>query len=183
MLKNILQQNWFWAMMQFFVIAATLILIYLQVKIQTAAHIVQTLSNIDTRWNSEIMLRARLKVCSDWIAGEKKFGEVSIYIAGFMEELGIYVRTGAVPSEFMWESQSWYVEHYYCMFKDGLEQLRELHKDINLYTQFEDLYKKMNEINRKNNSPAFFRREEELKRFANGEIELSKAFLQLREEA
>jgi hypothetical protein len=35
------------------------------------------------------MLRARLKVCSDWINGEKKFGEVGIYIAGFMEERGL----------------------------------------------------------------------------------------------
>lgn len=182
MLKNMLQQDWFWTMMQFFIVAATLLLIYRQVKIQTAAHIVQTLSNIDTRWNSEIMLRARLKVCSNWISGEKKFGEIGIYIAGFMEELGVYVQTGAVPPKFMWEAQSWHIEHYYCMFKDGIEHLRELHKDINLYTQFESLYKKMNEINRENNSPAFIRREEELNRFANGEIELSKSLLQLREE-
>ena len=182
MLKNMLQQDWFWAMMQFFIVAATLYLIYRQIKIQTATHIVQTLSNIVTRWNSETMLRARLKVCSDFIHGEKEFGEVSSYIATFMEELGVYVQINAIPAKVLWEAQSWPVEHYYCMFKDGIDHLREFHKDINFYTQFESLYKKMNEINREKGSPAFIRRDEELKRFARNEIELCKAFLQLREE-
>jgi hypothetical protein len=180
--QPMLKEDWFWTMMQFFVVAATLILIYIQVKIQTAAHVVQALSTIHNRWNSETMLRARLKVCSDWIAGKKEFDGVDQYIAEFIEELGIYVQTGAIPANAMWEAQSWYIDHYYCMFKDGIEHVRKDYKDINLYSQFESLYKKMEEISRRNNSPAFIREGEELKRFADNEIQLSKAFLQLREE-
>jgi hypothetical protein len=181
--RDVLKEEWFWAMMQFFIIAATLLLIYLQVKIQTAAHVVQALSTIDDRWNSETMLRARYSVCSAWLNGNREFDGVAIYVASFMEDVGLFVHTGAIPATSVWETQSWFVEHYYCMFKGGIDDLRKSQKDNNFYTQFENLYKKMNAINRKNNSPAFIRDEEELKRFANGEIKLSKAFLKLREDS
>ncbi len=181
MLTDMLQQDWFWAMMQFFVIAATLILIYFQVKIQTAAHVVQGLNTIHSRWNSESMLRARHKVCSDWLIGKRNFDGVDEYVAEFMEELGIYLQMKAVPDSAMWEAQSWYVEHYFCMFKEGIKNVRSLHKDENLYIQFEGLYKRMNEVNRKKRSPAFEREESELKRFAESEVQLTKAFLHLQE--
>jgi hypothetical protein len=129
------------------------------------------------------MLRARLKVCSDWVDGKKEFDGVDQYIAEFLEELGIYVHTGAIPTDAMWEAQSWYIDHYYCMFKDGIDYVRNYHKDINLYTQFEGLYKRMEDVSRKKNSPVFIRDSEELKRFADNEIQLSKAFLKLHKES
>ena len=85
-----LKEEWFWAMMQFAVVAGTLLLIYLQVRVQTASHVVQTLSTIQTRWNSEAMVRARNKICSDWLVGERTFDGVDEYVAEFLEELGTY---------------------------------------------------------------------------------------------
>lgn len=181
MLKNILQQEWFWAMMQFFVIAATLILIYLQVKIQTSGHVVQTLTTIDNRWNSEPMLLARHKVCSDWLSGKREFEGAYEHIANFMEELGIYLQIKAISDQTLWELQSWFVEHYYCMFKDGIDQVRGHYHDANLYTQFERLNIRMNDLKSSNNSPAFKRNEVELKRFAEHEIQLTRAILNLQE--
>lgn len=181
MFMDVLQQEWFWAMMQFFVIAATLILIYLQVKVQTAAHVVQGLNTMHSRWNSESMLRARHKVCSDWLIGKRDFDGVDEYVAEFMEELGIYLQMKAIPDSAMWEAQSWYIEHYYCMFKDGIEHIRNRYHDANLYIQFEGLYKRMNDVNRRKNSPAFKREDAELKRFAESEVQLTRAFLHLQE--
>jgi len=190
-----LRESWFWAMMQFFVIAATLILIYLQVRIQTAAHVVQTeahvaqtaahvvqaLTTIHNRWNSEPMLRARHKVCSDLLEGRRDFDGIDEYVAEFMEELGIYVQIKAVPADSMWEAQSWYIEHYYCIFKNGIENMRARYKDPSLYNNCKALYERMNEISRQKGVPVFERRDDELKRFAGNELLLTKAFLHLKE--
>ena len=172
--------EWFWACLQFLAVALTLALIYVQVRVQTASHVVQSLSTIHTRWNSESMLRARHHVCSKWIVGDRDFDGVAQYVAEFMEELGIYLRMRAVPVREMWEVQSWYVEHYYWMFKAGIEQYRQTYKDENLYTQFEALFGRMNKMNRKRRSPHLPRNETELTAFAQTELALAEAVLKLK---
>ncbi len=171
---------WFWTFMQFVTVTVTLMLIYRQVRVQTASHIVQALTAIYNRWNSEPMLRARQKVCQQWLAQKRDFDGVAEYVAEFMEELGIYLRTRAEPAREMWEAQSWYVEHYYWMFKPGIEGVRQRYKDQNLYPQFEMLLERMNELNRKHLSPAFQRGEQELNAFAESEIAVADAIIRLR---
>ena len=166
--------------MQFVVVSATLGLIYRQLRVQAAAHVVQSLSTIHTRWNSETMIRARQQVCSGWVAGRREFDGVAEYVAEFMEELGIYLRIHAIPAREMWEAQSWYIEHYYCMFKPGIEQVRQRYKDENLYTQFEALYELMDKLNRQQHSPHFKRDDEDITAFARSELAMADAFLKLR---
>jgi hypothetical protein len=172
--------EWFWAFMQFLAVAFTLVLIYLQVRVQTASHVVQSLSTIHSRWNSESMLRARRHVCSNWINSHRDFDGVAQYVAESMEELGIYLRIRAVPDREMWEAQSWYVEHYYWMFKTGIEQYRQTYKDENLYLQFQKLFARMNEMSRKQHSPHFPRDEQELAAFAKAELAVADAILKLK---
>ena len=113
--------------MQFVVITVTLILIYIQVRVQTASHVVQALTTIHNRCDAEPMLRARHKVCQQWRDGKHDFDGVAEYVAEFMEEPGIYLRIRAVSAREMGEAQSWYIEHYYWMFKPGIEQVRQRH--------------------------------------------------------
>lgn len=172
--------EWFWAFLQFLAVALTLALIYVQVRVQTASHVVQSLSTIHARWNSESMLRSRHYVCSKWIVGDRDFDGVAQYVAEFMEEMGNYLRIRAVPVREMWEAQSWYVEHYYWMFKAGMEQYRQTYKDENLYSQFEALFVRMNKMNRKQGSPHFPRNEAELTAFAQAELAVAEAVLKLK---
>ena len=176
--KN-LTEEWFWAMMQFFVVAITLFFIYKQVKVQAATHIVQTLNTICNRWNSESMMRARYKVCSDWVNGEHKFDGVDEYVAEFMEELSAYLKIEAVPPKTLWGVQSWNIEHYYCMFRDGIIKMREENKEVTLYQGFEKLYEAMQEVSRDMQVPNFERKKLELDRFAKTELVLTKEFLSL----
>jgi hypothetical protein len=122
------------------------------------------------------MLRARHHVCSRWVAGRRDFDGVAQYVAEFMEELGAYLRIRAVPVREMWKAQSWYVEHYYWMFKIGIEQYRQDYKDENLYTQFEALFDRMNKMNRKIHSPHFPRNEAGLQLLRKPSLRLRRRF-------
>lgn len=173
--------EWFWAMLQFLVITVTLILIYLQVRLQTASHVVNTLTTINTRWNSEAMLRARYIYCHSWQAGKRDFDSIAEYVAEFLEELGNYIELGAIPKDVMWAAHSWYIEHYYFMFKSGLEYIRRKHNDTTLYLNFESLFVCMIGISRSKGAP-HEKNEKELMAFAEDEIEIAKAFLKLRED-
>jgi hypothetical protein len=171
--------GWFWSFLQFVFVGVTLFLIYIQVRVQTASHVVQAMTTIMSRWNSEALLRARRRVCQQWLSGNREFDGVSIFVADFMEELGIYLRIRAVPVREMWEAQSWYIEHYYWMFHPGMIQSRKDTKDQNLYTQFESLYGRMNDLNRKHRSPTFERGEQELRVFAESEVAVAESVISL----
>jgi hypothetical protein len=172
--------EWLWAFMRFVVIALTLALIYRQVRVQTASHVVQSLSTIHTRWNSELILRARQHVCSRWVAGDRDFDGVAQYLAEFLEELGVYLRIHAVSEPELWEVQSWYVEHYYCMFKSGIAQYRQTYKDETLYSEFQMLFDRMGEMDSKRGAPHSDRSEEEITVFAKVELAVADAVLKLK---
>ena len=172
--------EWFWAFLQFVVVALTLALIYVQFRVQTASHVVQSLSTIHTRWNSESMLRVRHHVCSQWIAGHRNFDAVGQYLAEFMEELGNYRRIHALTNRDLWEVQSWYIEHYYAMFKKGIKKYRQTYNDDSIYSQFELLFNYMRKEDIKQNSPtSLYESDEELTDFARVELAVADAVLKL----
>ena len=55
--------NWFWGMSQFIVITISLILILRQLRIQADAHLVNSLTTLEYRWKSQLMLKARRITC------------------------------------------------------------------------------------------------------------------------
>jgi hypothetical protein len=57
--------EWFWSALQFVVVTITLILIYVQLRVQTSSHVVLALSALNDRWNSKAMLLARLNACTN----------------------------------------------------------------------------------------------------------------------
>ena len=179
--SGFITSGWFWAMIQAFVVLGTLCLIYYQVRLQTATHVVQTLAAIHQRWHEESMLRARHLVCSRYLEGDTQFDSVSEYIAEFMEELGGYVKLHAVPVDVMWDAQSWYLEHYYAMFKNGISLVRQEYHDVTLYSNMQTLSDQMSRHSEKQKAPSATRGERDLCRFAKSEIQLADAFLKLHE--
>ena len=88
---------------------------------------------------------ARFKVCSSYLNGNFEFEGEPEYIAEFLEELGGYLKIKAVTRDAMWDAQSWNIEHYYCMFKLGIEASRLTFHDDNLYENTELLFLAMAE--------------------------------------
>jgi hypothetical protein len=178
-MNDLVTSDWFWVMVQAIVVFVTLALIYRQVKLQTATHVVQTLAAMHQRWSEDSMLRARYSVCARYLAGDKAFDGISEYIAEFMEELGGYVKMGAVPVGVMWDAQSWYLEHYYPMFKAGIESTRQTYHDVTLYSNMESLFLQMSKHSAEKNAPNPERGEGDLRRFAQSEVQVASAFLNL----
>lgn len=125
------------------------------------------------------MLRARHAVCDRYLRSDLAFDSVSDYIAEFMEELGNYVKIKAIPPAVMWDAQSWYVEHYYSMFKAGIEERRQIYHEELLYQNFQDLFDLLKQQSKKHRAPSADRGPEDLRRFAEDELRVTSAFLQL----
>ena len=199
--------EWIWVMVQALVVLITLPLIYLQVRIQTkgigvqaeqarlqteairvqteqvrlqtAAHLVQTLGANHQRWTESAMLRARYSVSSRYLSKDLAFDGVSEYVAEYMEELGGYVRMDAVPVEVIWGAQSWYLEHYYCMLKEGILAMRQRYHDETLYRGAENLFVLMLAHSGQEGAPNAERGPEDLRKFAESEVQMTSAFLGL----
>jgi hypothetical protein len=179
--------EWFWAFWQFVVVAITLGFIAAQVwiqtrqtKIQTMSHVVQSVCTIQERWHSEAMQRVRFDVCNRWNKDRKKFDEFDgacEHIANFFEELGTFVKIGAIPKETMWDVQSWNIEYYWDMLKNGIEGNRkECEEDV--YSDFENLFRVMREISDRKGAPSVD--EASIGKFVEREIRGTKACLNLR---
>ena len=190
---NITINATFWAGVQALGLLITLALIYLQIRIQTrqtqiqtkqfeiqtASHIVQTLHVIDERWTSQAMLQARKHVCDTYLNNEFVMDGLAHLIAEYIEKLGVYLEIEAVPKPVMWETYSWYIEHYYRIFTDGIQELRRTYHDDALYRKTEFLFKAMRSIEEENGFAKAGEGIEDLKRFAQEESESIRVILGL----
>src|SRR5277367_2176589 len=95
--------EWFWAFLSFLVLLATFWVVFWQLRIQTKSHIVQSICTIQEHWNSESMQRIRFDVCTRWKKGQQEFDGASDYIANFFEDLGVFVKIGAIPKDTTWD--------------------------------------------------------------------------------
>jgi len=116
--------EWLWAFGQFVVISITAWLIFRQVKVAAMSHVVQAVCTIQERCHSERMQHVRLDVCSKWKNGKREFDGACEHIANFFEELGTFVKIGAIPKRSLWDVQSWNIEHYWNIFEKGIAHAR-----------------------------------------------------------
>jgi hypothetical protein len=174
--------EWFWAFLQFVVVALTLGVITYQVwsqtqqaKIQAAASTAGTMSLMQEKWNADTMQRMRLKICTDWKNNKKNFDGVCEFVAEFFEELATFVKIGAISKEVMWDVQSWNVECYWFMFADDIYRLRAEYKDESFYSGFEQLFDDIAQINKKLGVP--MKCDNDVNDFINREIRSTMAAL------
>lgn len=178
--------EWLWAFGQFVVVAVTLVFIAAQVwiqtkqtKIQSMSHVVQSVCTIQERWHSEAMQRVRFDVCNRWNKDRKKFDEFDgacEHIANFFEELGTFLKIGAIPKETMWDVQSWNIEYYWGMLENGIVGNRK-ECDEYVYSDFEKLFRVMREISDAKGAPSVD--EASIGKFVKREIKATKACLEL----
>lgn len=166
---------WFWAMFQAVVVAITLYLIYRQVRIGRYSNMLDTLARLDEKWLSKVMLRARHDICDDYISPEKPEGKKIKYreamVLDFFEDIGIFLKHRVLDKETVWESYSYSIEHYWQMLQGRIIEFRVSSRDQSWYDNFQLLAESMRKVSKKRGASTQDKTDEEMKRFARGEIQ------------
>ncbi len=131
---------WFWVMCQSLVVTITLVFILRQLKIQGSAHLVNSITVLDNRWKSQIMLKARRLTCEKYRPDRTSVDQATAQICYFFEEIGIYCKRSILDLETVWEIYSYDIEHYWMITKNGIHHLRKKKNDPTYYKNFQNLY-------------------------------------------
>jgi hypothetical protein len=99
--------EWFWSMLQFVIVAITLIAIYRQVRLQASAAAIQQIDSVVKDFSSEAMTRHTLDLevaLRDGVAGENvPYGAAST-VGDFWEGIGYLVRAGHIDRTLLREA-------------------------------------------------------------------------------
>jgi len=162
-----------WSMIQSLAIIGSLIFIFQQVRLHRNANMIQLLSNIRKEWNARRMMDCRRAACKNYQAETrtKKIGMPESEVLGFFEQMGLLLRKRVVSSEFVWETYSYYIEHYWSMLESNIAEFRRSTKDDSWYECFEYLRNSMRNYSKKKGCPSTDKAEEEVEQFIRGELE------------
>lgn len=153
------------------------------IYLQNSAHVVATLDMFHRRWNEPSMLRTRLRACERIIDNnENRFSQSMQHIAEYFEHMGTLAKLQAIDTTVLWSLYSWYIESYWYMFKDWINDMRVKNKDSSAYTEFEWLFKKMSQITQSKNLPNFDKTRDELLEFARSDKKLAERLLAIQSE-
>jgi len=129
--------EWFWIMAQFVVVAATLIGIYYQFRLQRAANAFEHLNRIAAEWDAEPMLRARIEIARAVVAGdEPPEGGLSL-IGNYWEMVASLVRGGHVNERVFAETFGGTAAIWWTAVAGATQRLRRDREDPTFFKNFE----------------------------------------------
>ena len=99
--------EWFWSMLQFLVVAATLIGLYRQVRLQSSQTAVSQLSSLEVEWFSEPSTHYKLAVLTalrDGVDPANLPRAAAQAIARMWEKIGILAHQGHLDHRLLWNS-------------------------------------------------------------------------------
>jgi hypothetical protein len=129
--------EWFWAMAQFVVVAATLIGIYYQFRLQRAANAFEQLNRIAAEWEAEPMLRARLEIARAIVAGdEAPEGGLSL-VGNYWESAASLVRQGHFNERVFAETFGGAAAMWWTAVAGTTRNLRRDREDPTVFENFE----------------------------------------------
>ena len=162
--------QWFWAMVQAVGVIFTLWFIVRQLKLQRLGNVLTSLTALSTRWESEEMVQARKNVCKAHLDDKDCGIKSTIAIAGFFEEVGLYVQKSIIDADVVWELYGEYVEHYWPIL---LQRMKEAQTwDESGYRCFRELHQRCVRLSAKTDPKTEERSQEDLKVFAESELKL-----------
>ena len=129
--------EWFWIMLQFVVVAVTLVGIYFQFRLQRAANAFDQLNRIVAEMEKESMLRARLEVARAIAAGEAPPEGAMIAVANYWEKVASLVRGGHVDRTVLYESGGSGAPLWWAALADVARDVRKSRDDPTIWKQFE----------------------------------------------
>ena len=150
---NFVLDNRFWEALNLLVVFLSAMLIVRQLRLQSTSHLVSTVHVLDEIWKHDSMIRARYMACESWLNGNVKADATVEHIFEFLEQIATYYKLGALSKEAIWEMYSWYIEHYWQMFGQGVSELRDRRQDPTLYCEVESVVKILHIISRERQAP------------------------------
>ena len=97
--------EWFWAMLQFVIVAGTLIGLYRQLRLQSSQGAIEQLGAFDREWRDELYNHVRLEILLALRSGVDPAHipeGLAVSIGAFWEKIGALVRAGHIDSELLW---------------------------------------------------------------------------------
>lgn len=128
------------------------------------------LLNLDSRWKSDKVCKARKDACNNYSHNNNTINQDETEILGFFEDIGIFLKRGAFDSELIWDKFSYYIDHYWYMFKSHVLEFRRIEKDNTWYEKFEYLKKEMDIVSTKKKVKIDPKSDDEIAKFIIGEI-------------
>jgi hypothetical protein len=129
--------EWFWIMAQFVVVAATLVGIYYQFRLQRAANAFEQLNRIANEWDAEQMLRCRLQVARAVVAGDMAPEGATGFIGNYWETVASLVRGGHINERAFAESFGSTASIWWTALAGTARTLREDRDDPTILANFE----------------------------------------------
>jgi hypothetical protein len=144
--------EWFWSMLQFVVVAVSLVGLYRQVRLQTAKDEIQQAEALASEWNSERMHRSRLDVL-EYVEKHERWADIPVQPAGvvgdFWERLGYLVRKGHIDRDLVNEYLGTSIRLWWALLGPLARGSRETLDDPAIYEHFDWLAGAMEEADRK----------------------------------
>ncbi len=167
------ESSWFWSMCQFIVIAITLVMIYLQVRIQRKSSMLNTLHKCDEKWNSDVLLKCRSHASEDYLRNDLHLHEEEVILINFFEDLGLYVQEKVLSKAIVWDSYSYYIERYWPMLEAAIKERQASNGDLTIGERFKNLHSDMNKFSQKKKAPSGPFSKDDISALANHEKKLS----------
>ena len=101
--------EWFWAMLQFVIVAGTLIGLYRQLRLQSSQEAIEQLGAFDREWRDELHNHVSLEILvalREGIDPAHIPEGLAVSIGAFWEKIGGLVRAGHIDPELLWNGSS-----------------------------------------------------------------------------
>jgi hypothetical protein len=135
--------EWFWTMLQFVVVAVTLVGISYQFRLQRAANAFEHLNRMGEQLDSEQMLRARLEVARALVAGAETPQGALFLIGNYWDSIGSLVRERHVDERLVSETLGGAVTIWWIALSDATGRIRKERMDPTVLANFEWLAKRV----------------------------------------
>lgn len=148
--------EWLWSMLQFVIVAATLIGLYRQIRLQSSASAIEQLRSWDGEWKSERNTRYRLDVLTALRDGTDQ-AHIPAAAAGalgdFWEKIGALARQGHLDQKLLWSLSGSDCPGWWSILEPFARRLRGEHDDPLILEHFEWLAGRMASQDRKAGLP------------------------------
>jgi hypothetical protein len=139
--------EWFWSMLQFALVAVTLLGIYRQLQAQRWATEVALRTELNNQWIGERMVRKELASAMHVLQGRPDISAAVADIANWMETLGEINQRGLVQPEWIWNNYRVPIQGWWATLAPRLIERRPIEGHL-VWVEFERLAQKMAELDR-----------------------------------
>lgn len=149
-LPRFLSEEWFWAMMQFIGVTASLVYLSRQVHAQRMSTMLTTMETLTAKLNCDRMQDARRELCNAFLENRNTkpstMSDGAHVVASWLNDVGVLVEHGVLDADLVWSRYSNYVENYWILLKAGIIKYRDTTKDQSWFKSFENLHPRMLKI-------------------------------------